>query len=90
MLFELPYWSKLKLRHILDMMHVQKNICDNVSGTCLNLEGKTKDTVKGRQDLEDMNISDDLWLKLKEDGSYHMPPTAYTLSKEQRKEFLNF
>ncbi|CAL9006534.1 unnamed protein product, partial [Prunus brigantina] len=26
MFFELPYWSKLKLRHNLDVMHVEKNV----------------------------------------------------------------
>ncbi|BBN70198.1 transposable element gene [Prunus dulcis] len=28
MFFELPYWSKLKLRHNLDVMHVEKNVFD--------------------------------------------------------------
>lgn len=89
-LFELPYWPKLKLRHNLDVMHVQKNIYDNLSGTCLNLEGRTKDTIKARQDLEDMNIRDDLWLQPRADGSHDMPPAAYTLLKEERKEFFEF
>ena len=44
--FELPYWETLKLRHNLDVMHIEKNICDNVLGTLLNIEGKTKDTVR--------------------------------------------
>ena len=54
--FELPYWETLKLRHNLDVMHIEKNICDNVLGTLLNIEGKTKDTVKARLDLVDMKI----------------------------------
>ena len=28
--FELEYWSKLKLRHNIDVMHVEKNLCDSV------------------------------------------------------------
>ncbi|BBH02368.1 hypothetical protein Prudu_012908 [Prunus dulcis] len=46
MLFELPYWSKLKLRHNLDVMHVEKNVFDTLVGTILDIEGKTKDTIK--------------------------------------------
>ncbi|CAL9016892.1 unnamed protein product, partial [Prunus brigantina] len=52
--FELPYWSKLKLRHNLDVMHVEKNVFDTLVGTILDIEGKTKDTIKARLDLERM------------------------------------
>ena len=37
-------------------MHVEKNICDNLLGTLLKLEGKTKDTVNSRIDLVAMGI----------------------------------
>ena len=53
MFFELPYWSSLKLRHKLD---VEKNICDSVLGTLLNIVGKTKDIDKSRLDLKYLNI----------------------------------
>ncbi|CAL8991583.1 unnamed protein product [Prunus brigantina] len=38
MFFELPYWSKLKLRHNLDVMHVEKNVFDTLVGTILDIE----------------------------------------------------
>jgi hypothetical protein len=44
--FNFPYWSTLKLRHNLDVMHIEKNICDSVLGTSLNIDGKTNDTFK--------------------------------------------
>ncbi|KAI5344596.1 hypothetical protein L3X38_012473 [Prunus dulcis] len=56
MFFELPYWSKLKLRHNLDVMHVEKNVFDTLVGTILDIDGKTKDTIKARLDLERMGI----------------------------------
>jgi hypothetical protein len=34
--FELPYWSSLLIRHNLDIMHIEKNICECILGTCLN------------------------------------------------------
>ncbi|KAK8584313.1 hypothetical protein V6N12_068558 [Hibiscus sabdariffa] len=88
--FELPYWKTMKLRHNLDVMHIEKNICDNILGTMLNIEGKTKDTVTARLDLEDMKIKKELQLKKREDGSYLMPHACYTLSKEERKKFCCF
>ncbi|KAL6533628.1 hypothetical protein OROHE_013461 [Orobanche hederae] len=39
--FELPYWSKLKLRNNLDAMHIEKNVCDSVVGTILGIKFKT-------------------------------------------------
>ena len=36
--FELLYWSRLLLRHKLDVMHIEKNICDNLVSTLLNIE----------------------------------------------------
>ena len=54
--FELEYCSKLKLRHNLGVMHIEKNVYDSIYGTLLDIEGKTKDTYKARLDLFDMNI----------------------------------
>ncbi|KAI3469973.1 hypothetical protein Pfo_026636 [Paulownia fortunei] len=61
--FELKYWSDLKLRHNLDVMHIEKNICDAVVGTLLSIDGKSKDTVKARLDIQDMGIRSKLHLK---------------------------
>lgn len=69
MFFELPYWSKLKLRHNLDVMHVEKNVFDTLMGTILDIKRKTKDTIKARLDLERMGIRRGLWLKRGSDKS---------------------
>ena len=34
------------VRHNLDVMHIEKNICDNILGTLLGMEGKSKDSEK--------------------------------------------
>jgi len=34
-LWKLPYWEDLLVPHILDVMHIEKNICDNILGTLL-------------------------------------------------------
>ena len=63
--FELEYWSQLKMRHNIDVMHVEKNVCESVVNTLLNIVGKTKDTKKARLDLAGMKIRNELHLQLK-------------------------
>jgi len=48
MFFDLPYWTNLNVRHCLNVMHVEKNVCDSLIGTLLNIKGKTKDGLKCR------------------------------------------
>lgn len=40
--FELAYWSSLKLRHNLNVMHLEKNICDNVLDAMMNIQCQIK------------------------------------------------
>ena len=54
--FELPYWSKLNVRHCIDVMHVEKIVCDNIIGTLLNIKGKTKDVINACKDLVEMGV----------------------------------
>jgi len=65
-------------------MHVEKNICENILGTILGIDGKSKDTIKARLDLKDMNIRKKLYLKRKGDGSYLVPLACYTMSKKEK------
>ncbi|KAL4560827.1 hypothetical protein LXL04_032982 [Taraxacum kok-saghyz] len=58
--FMLPYWKHLLLRHSLDVMHIEKNVCDNIVGTLLGQQVKTKDNLQARQDLELLGIRKDL------------------------------
>jgi len=60
--FDLPYWSDLHVHHCLDVMHVEKNVCDNLIGTLLNIKGKKNDGLKSRQDLVDIGIREQLHL----------------------------
>ncbi len=79
-----PLWKDLDLRHNLDVMHIEKNICDNIIGTLLNIEGKTKDTLKSRIDLTHLGIRKDL--QVEDEGKPRdMAPAVYVLDKVNRK-----
>lgn len=70
-------------------MHIEKNICESILGTLLNMDGKTKDTNKARKDLKDMDIRKELWLQ--HDGSsYTMSFSCYNMSEKEKKEFWSF
>jgi len=49
--FRLPYWKDNLLRHNLDVMHIEKNVMDNILGTILDIKGKAKDNLAARLDL---------------------------------------
>ncbi|KAI5343117.1 hypothetical protein L3X38_010993 [Prunus dulcis] len=89
MFFELPYWSKLKLRHNLDVMHVEKNVFDALVGTILDIEGKTKDTIKARLDLERMGIRRGLWMNRDSDKG-RRDLAFFSMKPNDKKKFLKF
>jgi len=37
-------------------MHVEKNVCDSIIGTLLNIKGKTKDGINAHKDLVEMGV----------------------------------
>jgi hypothetical protein len=49
--FELPYWKTNLLRHNLDVMHIEKNMFENIFNTVMDVKGKTKDNIKARLDI---------------------------------------
>ena len=72
-------------------MHIEKNICDNVFGTLMNIEKKTKDSFKARLDLQAMGLRKELHLQ-PHGNSYTIPAACYTLTKLEKKrvcEWLN-
>ena len=58
--FELEYWSSLKLRHNLDVMHIEKNVCDNIVETLLSIKVRQKIHIKQER----------TWLQWVSKGSY--------------------
>jgi hypothetical protein len=88
-LWDLPYWPSLKLKHKLDVMHVEKNVCESLLVIILDIKGKSKDTVNVRFDLADLKIGNELQLQHGGD-SYDMPKARYTLSKSKKTQFCNF
>ncbi|KAL4013603.1 hypothetical protein IC575_025775 [Cucumis melo] len=54
--FELAYWKDLHVRHCLDVIHIEKNVCMNILGTLLDIPGKSKDGLNAIRDLVDLKL----------------------------------
>ncbi|XP_042983672.1 uncharacterized protein LOC122313038 isoform X1 [Carya illinoinensis] len=87
--FTLPYWSTLRLRHNLDVMHIEKNIAENILFTLMNTPGKTKDNINSRRDLEILAYRKELHLR-REGDSITMPHALYTLYGDEKNKFCEW
>ncbi|GJV80567.1 uncharacterized protein Tco_1516437 [Tanacetum coccineum] len=67
----------------------RKNVLESLLGTLLMMD-KSKDTLKGRQDLEDTEIRPELWLTSKGNRKFEKPHPKYYFKPEDRKKFCQF
>lgn len=74
--------------HNLDVLHIEKNLCDNVLFTLLGTKGKTKDNLKARKDLKDMNIRPKLHTQPRGANLEYLPPAEFTMSNKEKDIFL--
>ncbi|KAM6567672.1 hypothetical protein CsatA_026800 [Cannabis sativa] len=86
--YELDYWCSNILKHNIDVMHVEKNICDSLLGTILDNE-KSKDTTNARHELKKLGVRESLWIYEDERGKLLKPHAPYVLKPDDRIQFLN-
>ena len=70
------------------MIHIEKNVVNNIIGTVLNLDGKTKDNLKAHQDLKDMSIRSELHLEKVGNDKTRMPHACYHMNASENDGFL--
>ncbi|XP_071704598.1 uncharacterized protein [Rutidosis leptorrhynchoides] len=87
--FQLPYWKNNLIRHNIDVMHTEKNVCYSLIGTLMNIDGKTKDHLKGRRDLEEMGIRHELHPEPLSNGKVYLPPACFEMDKKEKENFCN-
>ncbi|KAI5336108.1 hypothetical protein L3X38_026242 [Prunus dulcis] len=86
--FDLEYWKYLPVRHALDVMHIEKNVCDSIIGTLLEIPGKNKDGIAARLDLLNMGVKNDLQPEYGERCT-RLPPGPWNLSRAEKREVCN-
>ena len=70
-------------------MHIEKNTCDNLIGTLLNIEEKMKDTMNAQLDLQDLKIRKDLYL-MEVYNILVKPHASYLLTSSERVAFCKY
>lgn len=75
------------MRHTLDVMHIERNVMDNILRTVLG----DKDTPAVREDMRELSIRPGLWLQERDDipaGTKLKPHAPYVLDRVSRTKFL--
>jgi hypothetical protein len=70
-------------------MHIEKNICESILGTLLEIEGKCKDSEKARLDMHQIGRRQDQH-PIVENDKYTLPPALYLLDKADKKVLCQF
>ncbi|XP_077242415.1 uncharacterized protein LOC143882921 [Tasmannia lanceolata] len=71
------------------VMHIEKNVCDNVIGTLLNIEGKPNNSLKARLDLQKMGIRRALHPMTNGKNKTYLPPACFTMSTKEKEALCN-
>ena len=77
------------MSHNLDVMHIEKNICDSIVDTLLIINGKSKDNMNSRLDLQVMGIRDQLH-PIERGNMVILPVACYLLTSNKKRNFVNF
>ncbi|CAL2229836.1 unnamed protein product [Prunus armeniaca] len=69
-------------------MHIEKNVCDSIIGTLLEIPGKNKDGIAARLDLLNMGVKTDLQPEYGQRHT-HLPPGPWNLSRAEKRAVCN-
>ena len=76
------YWSTNLICYNLDVIHIKKNVFENVFDTMMDVEEKTKDNAKARENIK-------IYCKHKEleknESTGKYPKACYSLSKQEKE-----
>ncbi|KAI9200313.1 hypothetical protein LWI28_005804 [Acer negundo] len=86
--FKLPYWEHNSIRHNLDVIHIEKNVYDNILWTLLGVVGKSKDNLKSRRDLKNWGLRRPLYLQQQGATKVYLPSVCFTMNKVNKDVFL--
>ena len=73
------------MRHVVDVMHVEKNIAESV----LKFLFGDKDSAESRRDLEALGIRRELWLRPRANRpAFFKPHAPYVFTEAEKRLFL--
>ena len=86
--WKLPYWEILRVRHYIDVMHVEKNVCESILGTLLKIKGQRKDGDGSRLDM----LADQAKCKseAEDDDKFIKARQSYNFSAKEATKFFTY
>uniref|UniRef100_A0A0A9DMW3 Uncharacterized protein n=1 Tax=Arundo donax TaxID=35708 RepID=A0A0A9DMW3_ARUDO len=88
-LFRLLYWKYLLQRYNFDVMHIEKNVCNNIINTFLGVDKKSKDNLNYPLDLQLLGIKKDLH-PVEIGDKFYLPPAPYSVGPDEKKLFFEW
>ena len=82
--------QKLLVCHILDLMHIEKNVCKSIFGTLLVIKDKSKDGKNYHDDLQQLGIRKSLWPEQKGKKIFLSPKATHSFKKGERDSLSCF
>ena len=70
------------------MMHVEKNVMDNIFDTMLDIKRKTKDNAQAHEDLQEMGLRPKLHPYTGNDRKTYLPPACHIMSNDDKTNLL--
>ena len=75
--FRLHYWAHLKINHLLNPMHIFKNVAQNIWDHLIG----TRDSLRVRQDMHSIGHFPDTWPREEPGGKIVLPKAPWILTK---------
>ena len=79
----------MEVPHAIDAMHVQKNIFESLMATLMDM-GKSKDGLRSRKDMVQLNVKPELHSVLEGNRKYTLPVASFNLTPEERRAMCTF
>lgn len=67
-------------------MHIEKNVCESVLATILDVKSKSKIGLESRRDLELLELMEEMPLEERNDN-LQLPSATYTFTKDEKLKF---
>ena len=82
----MSYWKELDKPHVIDRMQLSKNVFETMAGVLLDIKTKTKDGLKSRQDLVNLDIRPELHpTPAVQSGKMDLPGASYNLTTDEKR-----
>lgn len=83
--FQLPYWEHNKLRHNIDVMHLEKMCLTTLSQFYWIFVTKQKDHLQAQQDSVEFGTQENLHPMIDNEGKKTIPDAPFSMSREQKE-----